>query len=149
ASPHARLGGVGSPRVWSGDSKKGRVMQGFEYPTRPHERRHGPDGYDDYESYREWLRDEFSFRCVYCLHRERWYARAGAFHIDHFIPVVQDPSGRLDYLNLLYACATCNLAKLGILDVPNPCEVDFGDCVRIIDNGQVAALNDVGQSLIE
>ncbi len=36
----------------------------FSYPNRPHVRRHGPRGYANYESYRPWLRDEFSFRCV-------------------------------------------------------------------------------------
>ena len=43
----------------------------FEYPSSPHRRRHGPLGYADYASFRPWLRDEFSFRCVYCLLRER------------------------------------------------------------------------------
>jgi hypothetical protein len=45
-------------------------MQGFEYPLMPHVRRHGPAGYDDYASYRDWLRDEFTFRCVF------WWCRA-------------------------------------------------------------------------
>ncbi len=42
----------------------------FRYPDGPHQRRHGPRGYASYESYRPWLRDEFAFRCVYCLTRE-------------------------------------------------------------------------------
>lgn len=37
------------------------------YPANSHERRHGPLGYVDYKSYKPWLRDEFTFRCVYCL----------------------------------------------------------------------------------
>lgn len=44
----------------------------FNYPDAPHRRRHGPRGYADYASYRPWLRDEFTFRCVYCLLREQW-----------------------------------------------------------------------------
>lgn len=84
-------------------------MQGFEYPTEPHTRRHGPDGYQEYESYRDWLRDEFLFRCVYCLHREQWYDRGATFHIEHFVPVAGDLSGKLEYANLLYACATWNV----------------------------------------
>ena len=44
----------------------------FDYPRVPHVRRHGPLGYADYASYRPWLRDEFSFHCVYCLLREQW-----------------------------------------------------------------------------
>jgi hypothetical protein len=46
----------------------------FIYPHHPHVRRHSPRGYRDYRSYKPWLRDEFDFRCVYCLWRERWCA---------------------------------------------------------------------------
>lgn len=124
-------------------------MQGFEYPIEPHIRRHAPGGYQDYESYRDWVRDEFMFRCVYCLHREQWYGRGGTFHIEHFIPVAGDPLGKLEYANLLYACATCNNAKRDIIGVPDPCIVAFADCVRIREDGQVEALNADGQSLVK
>jgi HNH endonuclease len=123
-------------------------MQGFEYPTKPHVRRHGPGGYQGYESYRDWVRDEFMFRCVYCLHREQWYGRGASFHIDHFIPVSIETCGSLDYANLLYACATCNNAKSGILGLPDPCSVAFADCVGIRVDGQVIALNDAGEALV-
>jgi len=124
-------------------------MQGFEYPNEPHARRHGPAGYQDYESYRDWLRDEFTFRCVYCLHRERWYGRGTTFHVEHLIPVSSDPSGLVEYTNLLYACATCNNAKQGLSGVPDPCRVAFADCIRIGDDGTVEALNDEGASLVK
>src|ERR1700682_3612702 len=45
----------------------------FAYPSEPHQRKHGPAGYTNYEEYKPWLRDEFTFRCVYCLERELWY----------------------------------------------------------------------------
>jgi hypothetical protein len=45
-------------------------MPAFTYPAEPHLRRHGPQGYVDAASYRPWLRDDFAFRCVYCLFRE-------------------------------------------------------------------------------
>ena len=124
-------------------------MQGFEYPADPHMRRHGPGGYQSYESYRDWLRDEFVFRCVYCLHREQWYDRGATFHIDHFIPVATDPGMTLEYTNLLYACGTCNIAKCDVLGVPDPCSVAFADCVRIREDGQMEALNEAGQSLVK
>ena len=60
-------------------------MGPFEYPTEPHRRRHGPRGYAAAESFRPWLRDEFSFRCVYCLRRETWTIRKGEFVIEHFV----------------------------------------------------------------
>ena len=121
-------------------------MTGFEYPTDPHVRRHGPVGYKDYESYRDWLRDEFFFRCVYCLHREQWYGRGATFHIDHFTPVANE-GATCEYTNLLYACATCNEAKKVALGVPNPCEVALADCLRILPDGHVEALNDEGKKL--
>lgn len=124
-------------------------MKGFEYPTKPHVRRHGPAGYSDYESYRDWLRDEFMFRCVYCLHREQWYGRGATFHIDHFFPVAIDASRRLEYENLLYACASCNTAKSNILGVPDPCSVAFADCVGIKEDGRVEARNKAGESLVK
>jgi hypothetical protein len=125
------------------------MMQGFEYPTEPHFRRHGPGGYRDYESYRDWVRDEFMFRCVYCLHRERWYGRGTTFHIDHAVPAEADPGKRLDYANLLYTCATCNSAKSSILGVPDPCVCAFADLVRITDDGRAVAINKLGESLIK
>lgn len=124
-------------------------MLGSEYPTEPHIRRHGPEGYRNYESYRDWLRDEFMFRCVYCLHREQWYNRPGTFHIDHFVPLAVDPDGRLVYSNLIYACGTCNEAKRAILGIPDPGEIAFADCVRVVRDGTVKALNDDGEALIQ
>jgi hypothetical protein len=122
-------------------------MIGFEYPAEPHLRRHGPEGYKDYESYRDWLRDEFMFRCVFCLHREKWYGRPATFHIEHFVPVAVNPLGRCEYTNLLYACATCNSAKSNILTVPDPCRVAFADCLRVQPDGTVDALNEDGELL--
>lgn len=119
----------------------------FDYPRAPHARRHGPTGYKDYGSYRDWLRDEFSFRCVFCLRREQWDRCVATFHIDHFVPQHADPEKALDYDNLLYVCASCNSVK-GDLAVPSPCEVNFGDCMRVLDDGRLQALNPIGQSLI-
>ena len=59
----------------------------FAYPRAVHERRHGPIGYLDYGDYKPWLRDEFQFRCVYCLCRERWFPDGDeAFSVDHVQP---------------------------------------------------------------
>jgi 5-methylcytosine-specific restriction endonuclease McrA len=76
----------------------------FVYPSGPLKRRHGPRGYADYQNYRPWLRDEFSFRCVYCLLREQWGQMRGGHAIDHFLPVVQYPKRVNNYDNLVYAC---------------------------------------------
>jgi len=86
---------------------------------------------------------------VYCLHREQWYGRGSTFHIDHFIPVAQDEAKKTEYQNLLYVCATCNEAKKAVLGVPNPCAVAFGDCLRILPDGHIEALNDAGKKLAQ
>jgi len=122
-------------------------MLGFEYPMDPHQRRHGPAGYTEYESYRPWLRDEFYFRCVYCLRRERWSSDYITFHIDHFHPVAHAPGLRCDYKNLLYACSQCNRAKSDIVGIPDPCSVAFGECLKIRESGNIEPLNNPGIKL--
>jgi hypothetical protein len=84
----------------------------FSYPQSRAERKHGPAGYAAYESYRPWLRDEFMFRCVYCLKRETWGQVTGEFDLDHFEPQSLAPDRELDYFNLVYACRRCNSVKL-------------------------------------
>lgn len=87
------------------------MSEPFQYPAKPFVRRHGPRGYSNYESYRPWLRDEFSFRCVYCLTREAWARGPAAHHVDHFLPIANHPGSAAIYDNLLYACSTCNAYK--------------------------------------
>ncbi len=83
----------------------------FDYAEPQEQRRHGPAGYAAYESYRPWLRDEFDFRCVYCLQRETWGRITSEFELDHFEPQSMNPQLRLDYLNLVYSCRRCNAVK--------------------------------------
>jgi hypothetical protein len=105
-------------------------------------------GYRDYRQYRNWLRDEFSFRCVYCLRRETWLTLRADWQLDHFIPKSRHPQGALDYDNLVYACSTCNHSKAAHL-APDPCAVAYGGCVRIDNNGEIHALNEAGVNLVE
>lgn len=120
----------------------------FAYPLQPHVRRHGPVGYPKYRLYRNWLRDEFSFRCVYCLFREAWLARRKNWQIDHFVPKSIHPKGVGDYDNLVSACNCCNHSKSAHL-VPDLCKVAYGTCVEVTDDGEIHALNDDGITLIE
>jgi HNH endonuclease len=83
----------------------------FDYPEPQEQRRHGPAGYSAYESYRPWLRDEFDFRCVYCLKRETWGQVTSEFELDHFKPQSLNPTLSTGYLNLVYACRRCNAVK--------------------------------------
>jgi hypothetical protein len=120
----------------------------FEYPTAPHTRRHGPRGYAGYESYRPWLRDEFAFRCVYCLTREVWTRFVGAYAIDHFVPVVARPDLAGEYDNLLYACTACNQIK-GDARTPDPLAVLTDPAVRVFDDGTIHAATPEAARLIE
>ena len=113
-------------------------MTPFSYPTTPHMRRHGPQGYADYASFRPWLRDEFTFKWAFCLLREQWGRARGTFHLDHFHATVQHPDQRLTYENLLYCCATCNEVK-GNRTLPDPCRVLLDGDVEVVEDGVLQA----------
>jgi hypothetical protein len=122
-------------------------MDAFTYPTDPHVRRHGPQGYASIGSYRPWLRDEFSFRCVYCLLREQWSLLPGMFDIDHFRPVVHHADMALTYDNLLYCCASCNAAKWAHR-LPNPEQVLVAADVEMHDDGRIEGKSRQARQLI-
>lgn len=122
----------------------------FVYPCAVYERRHGPLGYLDYRDYKPWLRDEFQFRCVYCLCRERWFPNGDeAFSVDHVQP--QSVAARLvcNYDNLVYACCHCNSAKRNVTDIPDPCSQPYGKHLDVLDDGTIRGLTVVGRDLIE
>jgi hypothetical protein len=110
------------------------MTQPFDYSPVPLVRRHGPRGYADYASFRPWLRDEFSFRCVYCLTRERWGQGNALFALDHFLPVAPHPDRVTDDDNLVFACATCNANK-GDRIAPDPLCVLLNPAVSVAADG--------------
>ena len=109
------------------------VERVFVYPAERHQRKHGPTGYTDYESYRDWLRDEFSYRCVFSLFRETW--PQSSFHIDHLISQKERPDLVCDYDNLILLEARLNLVK-GKRRVPDPCKVALGNCLLVCTSGE-------------
>ena len=110
----------------------------FDYPESRSERVHGPAGYASYESFRPWLRDEFIFRCVYCLKRETWGQVTGKFELDHFQPQSLAPDLSLDYLNLVYACRRCNSVKLN-QSVDDPLVIFSSESVVVLPDGVIAS----------
>ena len=120
----------------------------FAYPTKPHVRRHGPEGYSEYRHYRNWLRDEFSFRCVYCLRRENWFAMPRDHELDHFLPKSDHPDVERDYDNLVFACRQCNGTKAAKY-LSSPESVAYGDCLRVDEAGQIHAKNEHGKKIIK
>jgi len=116
----------------------------FRYPPPAPCRKHAPSGYADYRSYRPWLRDEFMFRCAYCLQRETWVRRFGQFDIDHFQPQILRPDITVSYENLVYSCHGCNLVK-GV----NTLEVPSSVSLRVDRDGVISSLNDHGERIID
>ena len=127
---------------------EGRVIPyPFAFPELTH-RRHGPSGWTDYGRYKQWLRDEFAFRCVFCLNRERWMDTRRGYQIDHFVPQKIRPDLKSDYTNLLYLCHACNHAK-GAKELADPFKVRLASCLQFHRDGIVEALQEEGERIIE
>lgn len=123
--------------------------QPFAHSDAVHQRRHGPCGYTSYEGYKPWLRDDFTFRCVYCLERELWYPdRSASFSVDHVVPQSEAPALISEYTNLVYSCTRCNSARREVR-VLDPTEVAFGAHLRLSDNALFEALTTEGQDLLD
>lgn len=122
-------------------------MLGFDYPANALSRKHGPSGYLNYEPFRAWLRDEFLFRCIYCLQREQWGTFVGGFAIDHFAPQALAPSLVSSYDNLIYSCQRCNLIKKAQV-VPDPLRFLIGGNLRVTLDGNLEWNSKEAESLI-
>ncbi len=121
----------------------------FRYSSEPHQRRYGPSGYENYQEYKPWLRDEFIFRCVYCLGREVWYpSGAEAFSVDHVVPKSRVPALICAYENLVYACVRCNSLR-GEVELLDPANAAFAAHLTVSDDGVVHALGAQGQDIID
>jgi hypothetical protein len=125
------------------------LLNPFVYPAQPHFRRHAPAGYAEYQAYKPWLRDEFTFRCVYCLQRETWSRGLHTvFSVDHVVPQNKDPNLVCVYSNLVYACLWCNSARQDI-SVIDPTEVGMAEHLVVEASGLVKGLTEDGRVLVE
>lgn len=74
--------------------------------------------YQDYRSYKLYLRTDFNERCGYCDERDQWSGGQKGFQIDHFVPrkpfFEEHPELETAYNNLVYACSNCNRSKSNI-----------------------------------
>ncbi|MFO0810855.1 MAG: HNH endonuclease signature motif containing protein [Gemmataceae bacterium] len=118
----------------------------FHYPASPLVRRHAPRGYRSPIGYRPWLRDEFAFRCVYCLVREVWQPRD--LEVEHFTPTVLAPDRATDYANLLYACRACNAAKAA-QRIPDPTRALVGGSMTVEPDGTLTATTPAAERIID
>jgi hypothetical protein len=111
-------------------------------------RKHGPAGYVNYQEYKDWLRDEFIFRCVYCLERETWYpSRQAAFAVEHIIAQLKRPDLVCEYDNLTYGCLRCNSLKQ-LLETLDPTRVALSEHLSFWPDGSVEAHTDEGRDFI-
>ena len=126
----------------------GRLVKPFQYARRPTFAEHGPRGYAEPQRYKAWLRDEFQFRCVYCLCRERWCPDGeDSFSVEHFRPQAWAAAEICDYDNLLYTCVRCNAAKRDLTGVLDPAQVPLADHLEILEDGRIRGLTAEGTGL--
>ncbi len=121
-------------------------MPTFVYPAK-RSRRYQPS-YAAYESYRSWLRDEFDFRCGYCLARETWQGR-DSFQLDHFKPHSRQEFEFLktEYSNLVYSCYACNNSKKTALLLIEPLVSDLRSHLEIDESG-ITGITAEGKQLV-
>lgn len=100
-----------------------------------------------YRDWKEMLREEGGYRCVYCCIPEPSFGGYRNFHVEHFRPKKPFVDRVNDYGNLFYACAVCNAFKSN--DWPaepdretpsylDPSQVDLDDVFSVDGDGMVA-----------
>jgi hypothetical protein len=120
----------------------------FAFRTSAPGRKHGPAGYANYREYKDWLRDEFEFRCVYCMERETWYPSAqAAFAVEHVLAQVKRPDLICNYDNLAYSCLRCNSLKED-LETLDPSRDTLSDHLYFEADGSVVPRTNEGQEFI-
>ncbi len=76
-----------------------------------HRRLKAPRIKTEYGHFRQFVREDFSECCAYCLLHEIVAAGAENFELDHFRPKSLFPALINDFFNLYYACHPCNHKK--------------------------------------
>jgi hypothetical protein len=119
----------------------------FTYPS-TFTAKYSPWGYTRYASYKDWLREEFSFRCVYCLTREKWCPSGHRdFAVEHIVPKVSNKRLQTVYENLAYSCHLCNSRK-GTQLTLNPRTNPFGTHLFVMPDGTITGLTPDGSKMI-
>lgn len=121
----------------------------FAYPDTGHMRVHGPRSYRRCKAYKPWLRDEFVFRCVFCLTREVWYPSGqNAYHVEHLEPRSRATHRALEYENMVYSCGDCNSFKQDRWPMLDPCRVAYSTHLRVNGDGTIEGLSAAGWRMI-
>jgi len=120
--------------------------------------------YRDYTEYRALLRQDFHYRCAYCLTHEYFVGGEAGCTIDHHRPL-RGPHARPDllaeYTNLYWCCRECNENKGDIWPSPeeyargyrflDPCqpEDDHDRHWHVLPDGILDPLTPTGEYTIE
>ena len=121
----------------------------FDFPDKPLFRRHGPLGYRDYRSFKPWLRDEFSYRCILCLDRERWHPNGHEeFSVDHAAPRSTAPEQVTDYENLFYTCCSCNRNRQAAAMALDPCHDVLSEHLEVRQDGTIEGRSPEGTAWV-
>nr|WP_169331060.1 HNH endonuclease signature motif containing protein [Deinococcus gobiensis] len=103
--------------------------------------------YQNYGSFKKYIRVDFRYRCVYCHRHEGAFNSYREFQIDHIRPKSIPRFEHLEneYSNLVYSCPHCNNTKRAEWPSDNPvedgrgwidpCEYDFDDHYQIKFDG--------------
>ncbi|MBY0522102.1 MAG: hypothetical protein K2R98_01810 [Gemmataceae bacterium] len=111
-------------------------------------RRHGPRGYVADEHYQPWLRDEFTYRCLYCACREVWFPDGdSSFSVEHLRPISLAPEGLTDYHSLVYACCQCNASR-GAARLPFDPTAGMRQHIEVLADGIIRGLTPAGEDFI-
>jgi len=118
----------------------------------------------DYTEYRALLRQDFRYRCAYCLTHEYFLGGEAGCTIDHYRPI-RGPDARpdlnADYSNLYWCCRECNENKGDHWPAPDesarghrfldPCQAQDDHEVhwRTLSDGTLEPLTSIGQYTIE
>lgn len=127
-------------------------------------RRQDPPRFNNYKQYKPYLREDFTYTCVYCTIHENELGGPRIFGVEHFRP--KDNPTRPEfkeletvYTNLLYACGVCNSFKKedwpcddpivegkGYID---PCDHDYDEHFVQTADCQIEGLSPVATYMIE
>lgn len=111
----------------------------FYFPKYKYVRRLAPRKFKRYQSYKRFLRDEFSRTCVYCRQPDTSAPNLN-FGVDHYRPKGLSQFAGLitHYPNLFYCCGGCNSRKGNYWPVNekngpfvvNPCDFDMASHLK-------------------
>jgi uncharacterized protein (TIGR02646 family) len=113
-----------------------------------------------YKNWKNELREEGRYQCVYCAIGEPLFGGERNFHVEHYRPKKRFSELTNVFSNLFYCCAICNSFKgsdwpnepapdFSNCSYPNPSAVDYTDLLSVDGTGIVSSDAAAGKYVIE